>query len=179
MTVFEKEGQYYTLEGLDGLASQLVFLRKKFNAYREFAGEPVERLFEKDALQKATTLEVDELRSGFLRNQNGVFRFEAFPETLQVAPLLAFVTADFDGDGDDEVLVGGNYFGVKPYHGRFDSFAGALIENEGSVISGSILGLDFTQKSLRHLTMIGNKEKQYLLATFNDDKAQVYRLTTK
>ena len=179
VTVFEKEGQYYTLEGLDGLASQLVFLRKKFNAYREFAGEPVERLFEKDALQKATTLEVDELRSGFLRNQNGVFRFEAFPETLQVAPLLAFVTADFDGDGDDEVLVGGNYFGVKPYHGRFDSFAGALIENEGSVISGSILGLDFTQKSLRHLTMIGNKEKQYLLATFNDDKAQVYRLTTK
>ena len=33
----------------------------------------------------------------------------------------------------DELLLAGNYFGVQPYHGRFGSFGGALIESGGSV----------------------------------------------
>jgi hypothetical protein len=89
---------------------------------------------------------------------------------------MAFLVDDLDGDGMDEVLMGGNYFGIKPYHGRLDSFPGALLSNEDQIQLGNELGLDFTQKSLRHLSTLTLNGKKYLLAIFNNDKAQVYHI---
>lgn len=83
---------------------------------------------------------------------------------------------DFDKDGKDEILAAGNYFGVKPFHGRFDSFSGALIKNKNNVTLGHQIGLDFAQKSIRHLNIITLNNKSYLLVTINNDMAQVYKL---
>jgi len=171
-----KNDTYYTLAGLDDLSSQLVFLRKKFNMYQDFAGKEVEEVLGKDVLADARVLNVNTLASGYLKNENGTFTFVPFKEELQLAPLTAFLMHDFDSDNKLEVLLGGNYFGVKPYHGRFDSFPGALLKSENEVLLGNTLGLDFTNKSLRHLNIITLNEKDYLLATFNNEKVQVYEI---
>ncbi len=174
-----KDGKYYTLASFDDLASQLIFLRKKFNTYKDFAGLSVEEVFGKELLAKATVLKVSTLASGYLRNNDGEFLFVPFDQELQVSPLTTFLTYDFDSDNQLEVLLGGNYFGVKPYHGRFDSFPGALIENENELILGHSLGLDFTNKSLRHLNIVTFNAKDYLLATFHNEKVQVYEIDTQ
>ncbi|UOY04824.1 VCBS repeat-containing protein [Muricauda sp. SCSIO 64092] len=179
ITAFEKDGKYYTLEGLDGLASQMVSLRKKFNSYQSFAGKSIEELFDPKQLQSAKIHEVTTLASGYLKNNKGAFEFVPFPNVMQVAPLLDFVSGDFDGDGQEEVLVGGNYFGVKPYHGRFDSFPGALIQNENEIVLGNLLGLDFTQKSIRHMETLTVNRQDYLLAVFNNGAAEVYKINSK
>ncbi|RIV70641.1 VCBS repeat-containing protein [Flagellimonas aequoris] len=176
VTAMEKNGKYYPLETLDGLASQLVFLKKKYTSYKSFAGKTMGELFGDDVLKKSTLLEVNTLQSGFLRNDNGKFVFVPFKNELQVSPIMTFLVDDFDGDGTSEALVGGNYFGVKPYHGRLDSFPGALLKNENEVVLGNVLGLDFTKKSLRHLRTINLGGQKYLLAVFNNDKAQVYKI---
>ncbi|NNL09943.1 MAG: VCBS repeat-containing protein [Croceitalea sp.] len=173
----EKNGSYYTLEGLDELASQMVFLRKKFNSYTAFAGKPIDEIVASEVLENSKVWEVNTLHSGYLKNDNGTFNFVPFKNSLQVSPLMDFLVYDFDDDGKQDVLLGGNYFGVKPYHGRFDSFPGALIKDENTIILGNLLGLDFTQKSIRHLSIISLEQKEYLLAVFNNDKAQVYELT--
>ena len=174
-----KDGGYYTLAGFDDLSSQLIFLRKKFNAYKDFAGLEIEKVLGKEVLAKATILEVNTLASGYLQNNEGTFTFRPFNEELQVSPLTAFLAHDFDGDNKDEVLLGGNYFGVKPYHGRFDSFPGAMIKNENEVLLGHALGLDFANKSLRHLNIVTFNDKDYLLATFNNEHVQVYEIGTR
>ena len=124
-------------------------------------------------------LEVHELRAGYLKNENGKFTFVPFQSELQLAPLTAFLSYDFDNDSQEEVLIGGNFFGVKPYHGRFDSFPGALLKNENNVILGNRIGLDLTQKSIRHLSIINSNNKSYLLVTFNNEKAQIYEFESK
>ncbi len=174
--VLNKNGKEYPIHDLDDLASQMVSLRKKFNSYTSFAGKSIDEVLEADAITNAKTLTVTELRSGYLKNENGTFIFVPFTFELQVSPIMAFLSYDFDSDGHTEVLAGGNYFGVKPYHGRFDSFPGALIKNENNVILGNRLGLDFNQKSLRHLGILPFQDKKYLLAIFNNDKAQLYQL---
>jgi hypothetical protein len=121
-------------------------------------------------------LEVNTLESGYLKNDNGNFTFVPFKSELQVSPIMEFLVEDFDGDGTQEVLMGGNFFGVKPYHGRLDSFPGALLKSENEVILGNELGLDFTKKSLRHLNTLTLNGEKYVLAIFNNDKAQVYRI---
>ena len=176
VTALEKNGIYYPLETLDGLASQIVSLKKRFTSYKSFAGTTMDGLFPKEVLDKAQVLEVHTLTSGYLKNENGTFIFVPFDVELQLAPIMDFAVDDFDSDGTNEVLAGGNYFGVKPYHGRLDSFPGALISNEEEVILGNELGLDFSKKSIRHLETLSLNNTKYLLAVFNDDRAQVYRL---
>ena len=173
-----KDGKYYPLLGLGELSSQLVSLNKKYATYGDFAGQEIEQILTADQLKRANILEVNTLKSGYLKNDKGRFSFVPFDAFMQVAPILTFCTFDFDGDGVEEVLSAGNYFGVKPFHGRLDSFSGALIKDTDTMIPGYELGLDFAQKSIRHLNIIRLNNKNYLLATFNNQAAEVYSLNT-
>ncbi len=170
-----KNGKYYPIQDLTALGAQMPVLNKKYRTYTEFAGQTVEDIFEKK-LNDAILLEVNTLQSGYLQNNNGSFTFVPFGIKMQVSPIVDFVSYDFTGDGKLEVLAGGNYFGVKPYHGRMDSFSGALIESSENITFGYQIGLDFAQRSLRHLDIITLNNKHYLLATFNNDAAQVYEI---
>lgn len=173
------EGKYYPLEGLDELVGQLVYLRKKYTSYQSFAGQTIEEIFDEKALKKAQVLEVNNLLSGYLKNENGKYKFVAFPNELQLAPVMDILVYDFDGDEKEEALLGGNYFGVKPYHGRFDSFSGALLKNETTFLKGNDIGLSLVGKSLRSLNVIEVRNKSYILVTFNNDRAQLYSLPKK
>ncbi|MBL4662514.1 MAG: VCBS repeat-containing protein [Flavobacteriaceae bacterium] len=172
----EKGGRYYPLLGLNELAEQLVFLRKKFGNYKDFAGKTIEEILGKELLNKATIFEVNTLTSGFLRNTENTFIFEPFVMELQTAPIKAFVKYDFDGDGNESVLAGGNYFGVIPFHGRFDSFSGAMIDSETKITLGNQLGLEMEHKSVRHLKIIQLNNQPYLLIVYNNETAQVYEI---
>ena len=172
----EKNGKYYPLLGLDELSSQIVSIKKRFTTYDDFAGKTMNEVFDKKTLDNAKILEVNVLLSGYLKNENGKFTFVPFSNQLQVSPITAFLNYDFDNDGKNEILVAGNYFGVKPFHGRFDSFSGAMIKSDNDIILGYKIGLNLAQKAVRHLNIITLNKTPYLLVTINNDKAQVYEL---
>jgi hypothetical protein len=153
-----------------------VSLRKKFNSYKDFAGKSVEEVLGTEGLKKAGVLEVSELRSGFLENREGTYTFMPFAAEMQLAPIITLLRYDFNKDGEEEVLAAGNYFGVKPFHGRFGSFPGAVITNKNELVLGSKIGLDLSQKSARSLNIITLNNQPYLLVTFNNETAQVYKL---
>lgn len=103
--------------------------------------------------------EVHNLKSGYLRNNKGKFTFVPFDNKMQVAPINCFVKANFDADANEEVFAAGNYFGVTPYHSRFDGFSGALIKNDKTILLGNKIGIDLTQKAVRHLSIINFNNK--------------------
>ncbi len=170
-----KDGKYYPLAGLDLLGKQLISLRKKFTAYKDFAGKPIEEVLDQNMLKEAKKFEVTTLSSGYLRNDNGRFEFVPFEANLQLAPILEQITYDFDGDGSEDLLLAGNYFGVQPYHGRFGSFSGALITANGFTLSGKELGLKIFNKSVRGLNIIELNGEPYLLVTIHNDNVQLYK----
>lgn len=176
LVVTEKNESYYPLLGLDALASQLVSLRKKYSTYKSFAGQTIEEILSYNQLKSSKKLKVNTLKSGYLRNDSGSYTFVPFNRDFQVAPIMTFCKFDFDNDGADEILAAGNYFGVQPFHGRLDSFTGALIKDEKTIITGDKLGLDFAQKSIRHLNTILFQNKNYLIATPNNGKVQLYQI---
>lgn len=172
-----RNGSYFPLVGLDELAGQMPVLRKKYNTYKSYAGQSISEIFTSVQLKSAKILEVSELRSGYLENVGGSFKFIPFPNLLQTAPIFEFLVADFNGDQKTEVLAGGNYFGVKPYQGRLDAFPGALILNSREIISTNRLGLNFSGKSVRHLAILNQGTKKQLLAVYNNLPAELYELT--
>mgnify|MGYP000744740086 FL=1 len=177
IVTIEKNGKYYTTMGLDELAEEFSgMLKKKFNSYKSFAGKTVEEIFDPKMLEKAALFEVHNLKSGYLRNDNGKFTFVPFSNKMQVSPITSFVKTDFDGDGKEEVFAAGNYFGVSPYHSRFDGFSGALIKDQKTIYLGNQIGIDLTQKAVRHLDILTLNGKKYLLVSINNKKAEVYEL---
>lgn len=179
IVAIEKNGKYYTTMGLDELAEQFSgMLKKKFTSYKSFAGKTLEEVFDTKMLEKAKLYEVQNLKSGYLKNENGKFTFVAFENKMQVSPITSFVKSNFDADAKEEVFAAGNYFGVSPYHSRFDGFSGALIKNEKTIYLGNQIGIDLTQKAVRHLNIIHFNNKKYLLVTINNNKAEVYELTS-
>ena len=171
-----KNGKNYPVDGLRELSSQLVSLRKKFTNYTSFAGKSMEEILGEDLLPNAEILETHTLSSGFLRNDDGKFYFVPFNFDLQLAPIMAFLEYDFNGDEKTEILATGNYFGVKPYHGRFDSFPGALINDVNNITLANRIGLDLMGKSIRNMNIIHSNNQNYLLLTFNNEAAQVYKI---
>lgn len=177
IVAIEKNGNYYPTMGLDELVEEFSgMLKKKFNNYKSFAGKKVEEIFDVTLLEKAALYEVHNLQSGYLRNDKGKFTFVPFSNKMQVSPITSFVASDFDGDGKQEIFAAGNYFGVTPYHSRFDGFSGALIKNQKTIYLGHQLGIDLSQKAVRHLDIIPFNGKKYLLVTINNKKAEVYEL---
>jgi len=177
IVAIEKDGRYYTMNGLDELAGQLNYLKKKYTSYKDFAGQTVEDIFGDEALRKANTLTVNSLASGYLKNDNGIFSFQPFNEfELQLAPITKMLKFDFNADGKEEILLAGNYFGVTPYQGKFDSFSGVVIQKNGKIISSKELGIDLSQKSVRGLNLFTFKERKYLLVTTNNGKIEIYKL---
>jgi enediyne biosynthesis protein E4 len=176
IVTIEKKGNYYTTLGLDELVEEFSgSLKKKFTSYKSFAGKTVEEIFDPKMLAKANLLEVHNLKSGYLKNNNGKFTFVPFDNKLQVAPITCFAKANFDGT-KESVFAAGNYFGVTPYHSRFDGFSGALIKNEKTILLGNQMGIDLTQKAVRHLDIITVNGKKYLVVTINNKKVEVYLL---
>jgi enediyne biosynthesis protein E4 len=177
IVTIEKNGKYYTTMGLDELAEQFSgVIKKKFNSYQSFAGKTVEEIFDSKWLKKSKLYEVHNLKSGYLQNSKGIFTFVPFPNNLQVSPINCFVKSNFDGDTKEEIFAAGNYFGVSPYHSRFDGFSGALIKNQKTIFLGHQIGIDLTQKAVRHLDIINCNGKRYMLVTVNNKKAEVYEL---
>lgn len=170
-----KDGNYYPIAGLDELASQLVFLKKKFTTYKSFAGQSIESVLSKNMIDKAKVLEVNQLKSGYLANDDGQFKFMPFKNILQVAPMTSFLKYDFNNNGSNSILLGGNYFGLTPYHGRLDAFSGALINDINSINLGPKIGLNFLKKEIRHLSIIKMDKKPYLMVTTNNNKVGIYK----
>lgn len=170
----EKHGNYYPLDGFDVIASQIPGLKKKYNSYQAFAGQKIEDIFSSKQLNKSLRYEVHQLASGYLKNEKGKYIFIPFSMDLQIAPIMAQLKYDFDNDGEEEILLGGNYFGVQPFHGRFASFPGALIKNDREIVKGSAIGLNLINQSVRHLNVITVKNNTYLLVTINNGSVQIY-----
>ena len=175
LIAFERNGKYFLQEGLDMLGKQLVSLtKKKFTRYEQFAGKTVEEVFDRGLLDRAELFEVHILASGVLMNKEEGFVFKEFGSELQVSTINAFTDIK-NTDGESMVICAGNYFGLSPYHGRFDGLSGAIIK-AGKVISSHELGLNFFNKSVTDLQTVDVNGKQILLAVVNDGKVEVYQL---
>ena len=172
----EKNSNYYTLNTFDELSKQLPFLQKRFSSYKDFAGKSIINIFGLQTLNALDVLEVHELASGYLKNNNGTYVFVPFETNLQIAPITNMLSYDFRDTGKLDLLVTGNYMGVTPYHGRFDGFMGALLTNKGDVISGKNIGLNTGNKQVSHMEIVTIKNKPYVVIMINNGNLEMYEI---
>jgi len=127
-------GKDYPYALRHNLIDQMKGLKKKFPDYESFKDASMDVIFTQKELDDSNKLEANMLSSIVLINQ-GNFKFDVLelPVEVQFSAVYAINTADFDNDGDLDVVLGGNLFNVKPEVGRYDATYGIYLENKGNM----------------------------------------------
>ncbi|MEM1121298.1 MAG: VCBS repeat-containing protein [Bacteroidota bacterium] len=131
---FEAEnGKDYPYALRHNLMGQIKKLQKRFPNFESFKSADMQTIFTPDELANATILETNQLKTLLLINQ-GEFQFAAaeLPTEVQLSPVYAVATHDFDQDGDEDMVLGGNLYYVLPEMGIYDSSYGQYLENRGN-----------------------------------------------
>jgi hypothetical protein len=113
------------------LVAQIPSLKKKYLKFDAFKDQTITDIFTPEQLARGLKLEAAELRSGVLRNEGGKFEWLPLPAEAQFAPIFGIEPNDFDDDGLTDLIVGGNFFRVKPEAGRYDASYGLLLKGNG------------------------------------------------
>ena len=114
------------------LVGNLPMLKKKYLHYRRYAGQGMTDIFTPEQMQGAVELQVTTLASGVLLNLgNGRFSLTPLPSEAQFAPIYGITVGDFDGDGKQDALTGGNFLGSKPEFGFQDADYGLFLKGDG------------------------------------------------
>jgi hypothetical protein len=167
----KKEGKYYPMVTKDELISQIPSLKKKLLYYNDYAKADIHSIFAENIINSSKVLELNELESVVLWNNNGQLVPQILPDEIQYAPIYAVTSKDINEDGHLDLFFGGNQYLVKPQFGKYDGSLGwALLgpynfENVNPEvfpigIKGQIRGLEW----------IHNKNEKILIAPINNEK---------
>ena len=167
----------YPLALRHDLMMQLPGLKKKYLKYENYKEQQISDIFTKEELENTIISEVTEGRSGMLINQEGKFEFHPLPMEAQFSPIYAILYKDFDGDGIEDVITGGNFYNAKPEVGKYDSSYGFLFKGDGK---GNFTAIPATESGLvikgevRDFAAIRIDKTNTILIGKNNDAIQFY-----
>lgn len=168
-----EDGKDYPFALRHNLIDQMKGLKKKYPNFDSFKDQDMEAIFTKEGLSQAAMLEIDQLKSLVLRNDGSKgFTAIELPAEAQYSMMYASAFADFDHDGDIDIVMGGNQYNVVPEMGIYDGSYGVFLENDGigGYRSQPTSSGFFVKGEVRDLFTIKNK----LIAICSQDSAKVF-----
>ncbi len=128
-----RNGVSYPTASAEGLRKEIEPLRKQYPTYADFGARQVQDLFTSEQLAEATVKRAYVFASSYAENNgDGAFTLRPLPMRAQFTPVHALLVGDFDRDGHNDVILGGNFYGVKPAQGRYDAGYGLFLRGDGS-----------------------------------------------
>ena len=174
----------YPMHTKDDLSSQLVSIRKRYPTYKSYGRASINELWSKQNQQDAIRLSATDLSSSYIENKgNGQFTIKPLPVEAQTAPVYGMASEDIDGDGNLDLLLTGNDYGMEPGGGRHDAFNGLYLKGNGkggftaATIAESGFFVKGDAKGLATIHTAQNED--LLLATQNQDSLLAFRKKIK
>jgi hypothetical protein len=160
------------------LVAQLPSYKKKFLKYDTYAGKTFDKVFSDNDLKEAEVHEINFLQSAVFFNQgSGIYNCVPLPKEVQLAPVNTIICDDINGDGLNEIMLAGNFYGFKPEFGRLDASYGHVLQyRDNQFINMPVKQTGFVIKGqVRSALSIKNsKRKSYYIFGRNDDKLITY-----
>lgn len=171
---------WYPLASKDEMGKQLPgIINKKYTDYKKFAGQTVDDIFDKGQLKTGSMLEINSFESVYLENKGkNLFEVRPLPAEAQWSRVYSLLPMDADGDGKLDLLLGGNFYGVNPYQGRYDASYGLVLKGDGKgnfqplSLSGSGLLLE---GEVRDIKIIRTAKGPLVLVGRNNLPMQVFK----
>ena len=161
------------------LESQLTILGKNFPDHQSFANQTITDIFPAEVLENALRLKVTNPSSSYLENLGNMqFSLSDLPVAAQLSPVYSIASGDYDGDGNMDLILAGNFYGSRLKFGHLDANRGVVLlgNGDGSFVSvpnhKSGIYLDGEVRDMAQISVSPGKE--ILLFAPNNDSLQIY-----
>ncbi len=119
------DDKLYPVIDKDDLMSQFPRLKKRYTYYKKYAEATMTDLFGQESMDTFEKVDMENLKSQFLLSIGASEYISVdLPEEIQYSSIYAAQSAELNGDGIDDIIVGGNHYLVKPQFGRDDASRG-------------------------------------------------------
>ena len=141
-----------------------------FDVHAAKVGKDLSEAVEKKAYTFATSI--------VKNNGDGSFAIEPLPLEAQISPVYGILPADFDGDGKLDLLLGGNFEGVKPEIGSLTAGYGLYLRGDGKGHFTSELAKEsgfFVPGQVRDISRVRTATGDLYIVARNNDRPLVFR----
>jgi len=145
--------------------------------------QTIRAIFPPEQLSNAIHLEAGRLESSlFLNDGTGHFSIRPLPREVQFSTVMAAEAGDYNGDGNTDLLLGGNLYHVKPEVGRYDASYGNFLAGDGqggfSVIPPKASGFRLDGE-IRDILTLRTPAGKMLVVARSNDPLQLFRIETQ
>ncbi len=178
LITYYKEKREFPFAQADIIFRQLPSLKAKFSSYAEFAGKTIGEIIPVELLDKSILKKAACFESSIFINQ-GDFRFERvpLPREIQFAPVMDILVYDLDKNQAPDLLLGGNFYQVIPYFGKYDASYGWLLEGKGTggfnVLHPNESGFR-VKGEIRDIELIKIQDRQAIIVGINNQKPEIF-----
>ncbi|WP_435623619.1 VCBS repeat-containing protein [Flagellimonas sp.] len=163
------------------LTAQLNSLKKENLKFSDFATKSVDQLIDTTILQRSIIKEINTTSSVVAINQgNGEFKIIDLPKEVQFSCVCDINCTDINGDGNLDLILGGNNYEFKPQFSRLDaSYGGVLIGSGDGNFKWSPYDESgfYVRGEIKHLSKFKDKTgQQFLFVAINNEKPKVFSL---
>jgi hypothetical protein len=173
----------YPLALKHDLIKQLPALEKKYPNYEAFKDQQITDIFTSEQLKNAIHLDVFLLETTFFINDgSGNFARRFLPVEVQFSPVFAAEVADYNGDGNADILLGGNLYNAKPEIGRYDASFGSFLAGDGkggfSYKTPKLTGLHLDGE-IRDILEVKTSKGKLLVVARSNSPLQVFKVISR
>ena len=177
----DKKMLEYPVALRDEIIRQMITMRRKYEDYKSYAIATMDSVLPADQRADAIIYRANDLASAYVRNDgNGKFTMQKLPAQAQVSMLCGMSVADFDGDGNLDVVINGNDFSTEVNTGRYDALNGLMMKGDGK---GNFTPLSMMQSGIyipgngKSLVQLRSAKNECLLAAAeNRGPLRVFKL---
>ncbi|UCH62726.1 MAG: VCBS repeat-containing protein [Fidelibacterota bacterium] len=180
---FYKLGESYPMLLKPDFMNQLPYLNEKYPKHADYAAKRVTEIFTEEQVNKAVVKKAYTFATTlFCGNEDGTFLKQPLPAEAQFSPVYAIIAGDFDSDGSKDLLLAGNFYGIKPQLGRYDASYGTLLRGNGAGGFASVpmwnSGLSLTSQVRDMVSLTYRNKQEVIIIAKNNDRIQVYEIMT-
>lgn len=162
------------------LTGVLPGLKKENLKHADFAKRSIQELFSAAVFKQVRTLEANYFKSIVAINDGqGQFTIRPLPKEVQLSCVCDVNCRDLNGDGRQDLILGGNFGGFLPQFSSLDASYGHVLINDTNgnftLIPNKESGFSVTG-DLKSLTGIKIGEQNYLVATVNNQSPKVFSI---
>lgn len=180
MTIHD-EKEDYPIHMRKEMTAQLPGLKKQNLKASDYSKRTVHGLFKAEMVSNSVVKVVDVSESLIAVNEgNGKFSFTALPDKVQWSCLCGMTCTDVNGDGNLDLILGGNNYDYKPQFSRQDASYGHVLLGNGKMgfeLTHSTASGLFIRGQIRHMqTFTDKKGSRFIIVAINNEKPKVLKI---
>lgn len=178
---YYSHGKPYPLPLRDDLIRSLSYLKDRYPSYKDYARQTLTDVFPPADLADAIVKNAYTFATTLVRNNgDGSFTMIPLPREAQMAPVYGILPHDYDGDGKLDLLLAGNFDGLKPELGKMDGSYGLFLRGDGKGHFSPVRTVDsgfFVPGQARDIARVRTPTGDRYIVSRNNDRPLIFRVT--